>query len=155
MFLHQSFQSKAFAIRMQRGVPIGVSNFEIELWRNSIFISTVSSQLVHLIPFCLVWAEIECTVHVALPKRPINQFRLTVLTYILCLQGQFSMMQDQTQWNDRLWYCSSLFQQPLFWLFQNCHPSRCLLDVFQKIESCTRTHRSIFIRALIWTKIQK
>ena len=31
--------------------------------------------LVHLIPSWLVWAEIECTVHVSLPKQPINQFK--------------------------------------------------------------------------------
>ena len=33
-----------------------------------------SLALVHLIPFWLFWADIECMVHVALPKRPINQF---------------------------------------------------------------------------------
>ena len=32
--------------------------------------------LVYLIPYCLVLAEIKCTGHVALPKRPINQFKL-------------------------------------------------------------------------------
>ena len=34
-----------------------------------------SSSLVHLIPSWLVWAEIECTMHLALLKRPINQFK--------------------------------------------------------------------------------
>ena len=31
--------------------------------------------LVNSIPFWLVLAEIECTAHVALPKRPINKFK--------------------------------------------------------------------------------
>ena len=31
--------------------------------------------LVHLIPSWLVWAKIECTVHDALPKWPINRFQ--------------------------------------------------------------------------------
>ena len=31
--------------------------------------------MVHSIPFRLAWVEIECTVHVALLKRPINQFK--------------------------------------------------------------------------------
>ena len=31
--------------------------------------------LVHLIPTCFVWAEIECMVHVAPPKWPIKQFK--------------------------------------------------------------------------------
>ena len=29
----------------------------------------------HLIPYWLVWMEIECRVHFALPKRPINLFQ--------------------------------------------------------------------------------
>ena len=29
----------------------------------------------HLIPFWLIWAKTECTVHLSLPKRPINQFK--------------------------------------------------------------------------------
>ena len=33
-------------------------------------------QLIHLISFLLVLAEIEYTMHAALPKRPINQFNL-------------------------------------------------------------------------------
>ena len=32
--------------------------------------------LVHLIPSWLVWAEIKGTVHVSLPKGPLNQFEL-------------------------------------------------------------------------------
>ena len=32
--------------------------------------------LVHLIPYWLVWAEIECMVQVALTKLPMNQFKL-------------------------------------------------------------------------------
>ena len=31
--------------------------------------------LVHLIPSWLILAKIECTVHIALPKQPINQFK--------------------------------------------------------------------------------
>ena len=31
--------------------------------------------LVHSIPLWLVWTEIECTMHDALPKGPINQFK--------------------------------------------------------------------------------
>ena len=31
--------------------------------------------MVRLIPSWLVWAEIECTVNVVLPKRPINRFQ--------------------------------------------------------------------------------
>ena len=31
--------------------------------------------MVHLIPFWQVWAAVVCTVHVALHKRPINQFQ--------------------------------------------------------------------------------
>ena len=34
-----------------------------------------SLALVHSIPSWLVGAEIECTVHAALPKRPIDQFK--------------------------------------------------------------------------------
>ena len=45
----------------------------------SIYIRTVSSQplfiLVSLIPFQLIWTENECLMHVALTKRPINQFQ--------------------------------------------------------------------------------
>ena len=33
------------------------------------------SALIHLIPSCLVCSEIESTMHVALPKQPINQFK--------------------------------------------------------------------------------
>ena len=32
--------------------------------------------MVHSIPSWLVWEEIECTVHIAPPNRPINQFEL-------------------------------------------------------------------------------
>ena len=54
---------------------------------------------VHLIPFWLVQAEIECTVHIALSIRPNNQFKpdqqsrqqapkaYCSLTYILCLKA--------------------------------------------------------------------
>ena len=31
--------------------------------------------MVHLIPSWLVWAEVKCSVHVALQKWPINQFK--------------------------------------------------------------------------------
>jgi hypothetical protein len=31
--------------------------------------------LIDLVPSWLVWADIECTMQVALPKRPINQFQ--------------------------------------------------------------------------------
>ena len=31
--------------------------------------------MVHLIPSWLVWAEIECSVHLGLPKQPINLFK--------------------------------------------------------------------------------
>ena len=33
-------------------------------------------QTLHLILSWLVWADIECAVHVALPKWPINNFKL-------------------------------------------------------------------------------
>jgi hypothetical protein len=39
---------------------------------NSEFHFTHFLALVHLIPSRLVWAEIECTVHVALQKEPKN-----------------------------------------------------------------------------------
>ena len=32
--------------------------------------------LVHLIPYWLFWAEVKCMLHVVLPKRPINEFKL-------------------------------------------------------------------------------
>ena len=52
--------------------------------------------LCHLIASWLIWAENECTLHVALPNQPISQFKpvqqirqlvpknLTVFIYILC-----------------------------------------------------------------------
>ena len=47
-------------------------------WIHNIYIRTVRPccflALVHLIPSWLVWAEIKCIVHVALPKWPTNQF---------------------------------------------------------------------------------
>ena len=36
-------------------------------------VCTCSLVLVHLTPSCLFWTDIECTVHVALHKLPINQ----------------------------------------------------------------------------------
>ena len=54
----------------------------------------------YLIPFGLFGVEIECGVHVAEAKRPINQFskvdnrpyELTVLMYILCLHAWSSFI---------------------------------------------------------------
>ena len=45
---------------------------------HSIYILTVSLSLVlvHLILSCLVWTEIECMLHVALHKQPINRFEI-------------------------------------------------------------------------------
>ena len=39
-------------------------------------LTTYSLAFVHLIPSWLVWAEIECTVHVALPKWPISKLTI-------------------------------------------------------------------------------
>ena len=35
---------------------------------------TLFKEIWYLIPFWLVWADIKCTVHVALSRQPINQF---------------------------------------------------------------------------------
>ena len=38
------------------------------------FLVTLTLALVHSIPSWLVWAEIDCTMHAALPKLPMIQF---------------------------------------------------------------------------------